>query len=165
MHANPLHLAIEASYRWIDYRQAYAAVLEGHANPQSCLLELFVFRVWLSQFALHHLQGGRADEEEASHSKSTPPPPRWLLSKQAQEAGIIGDGQADLLATLLQRRFPHYDRAALASRSVEDPLGLLAATSVLISQSSRRPTEAATSCLLRRTLGQYSGIKHAYQLG
>ncbi len=33
MHHSSPYAAVEASYRWIDYRLAYAQVLERHGDP------------------------------------------------------------------------------------------------------------------------------------
>lgn len=161
MHQSSPYAAAEASYRWIDYRLAYAQVLERHGDPATCLLELFVFRVWLSQFALVRVQGGPLPRR-AARGEGTPHPPLWLLSKQAEAAGIAEDAARGALAALLERRFAHYDDAATRSRTPDDPLGLEAAAAALARLLFRQPDPAIVDGLARRARGQYAGIAQAY---
>lgn len=159
MHQSSPYAAAEASYRWIDYRLAYAQVLERHAETATCLLELFVFRVWLSQFALLRVQGS-APPRRAARGEGTPRPPLWLLSKQAEAAGIAEDAARSALAALLERRFAHYDAAAQA-RAPDDPFGLEAAAAALAGVLFRQPDPAIVDGLARRARGQYAGIAQA----
>ncbi len=156
MHHSSPYAAVEASYRWIDYRLAYAQVLERHGDPPACLLELFVFRVWLAQFALLRVLDGAPPARQA-----TPRPPWWLLSKQAEATGVTRDAAHAGLAALLEQRFGQYDAAARAG-TPDDPLGLEAAAATLAGQLFGQPDPSVVDALARRARGQYAGIAQAY---
>lgn len=155
------YAAVEASYRWLDYRQAYAGVLERHPDPSACLLELLLFRVWLAQHAWDRLRPRAGpDSGPATAGGATPLPPDWLLPAQIEGVDIATAGGATP-AALLRSRFRLYDRAVASGRGARDPHGLDAAAWALACQLFHLPSGAILALLARRARGQYAGIAQA----